>query len=189
MRRRLRWLVGLDFTADSPLAEWRPGRDRVPFAQEHSFGGDRDHPALILDGEAGPLRVRGTIDRADQFEDGIVLVDYKSGSTPHPVEDMQSGRDVQMAVYLLAARALWGASVIGGLFWHIRNRKTSGDVKADDPAVTEAQTRIHYNILAARAGSFVVQPDQNRCAPFCEFRALCRLNRAHRRKAFPPSWA
>jgi ATP-dependent helicase/DNAse subunit B len=199
MQRRLRWLVALDFSDETPLrlqSRQRPeshpvaaqitGLDRVPFWQEAAFGLD-DQPPFELDGPAGPLKLRGVIDRMDRAGDSVVVVDYKSGTTPHPVNDMIAGRDFQMLVYLLAARDLVrradpSAQVIGGLFWHIRNRQTSGEVLISDSVLDDALTRLHENVLAARKGWFAVLPNQTRggqCSAFCEFRALCRLNRAH----------
>ncbi len=196
LRRRLRWLIAQDFAiglhpADKtpgPVAAQIAGSVRTPFAQEIAFGRG-DLPPLRIDGPAGALKARGVIDRIDRAGDDLVLIDYKTGTAPHPVEDMAAGRDVQMALYLLAARELVrrdpALRVAGGMFWHIRNRSFSGEVLADDPAVDEARARIHDNILAARSGYFAVQPSKPGvvCANYCEFRHLCRLTRADYRKS------
>ncbi|MBN1563168.1 MAG: PD-(D/E)XK nuclease family protein [Anaerolineae bacterium] len=204
MLRRLRWLVTLDFASDHddnpfrpvtsrqnrPVAQMIQDVTRIPFWQEAAFGLN-DQPPLEIDGPAGTLKVRGVIDRLDRAGDYLVVMDYKSGTTPHPVKDMIAGRDFQMLVYLLAARERIARSdpaltVIGGLFWHIRSRATSGEILSADAALDEALIRLHDNVRAARAGWFAVKPNQTRggqCSAYCEFRALCRLNRAHDGKA------
>ncbi len=204
MLRRLRWLVELDFSDEHPFqlqgrqrADKRPvaarvdGLMRIPYGQEAVFGGD-DLP-LVLDGAAGPVRVRGVIDRLDRADDHIVVIDYKSGSTPRKVDDMRTGRDFQMTLYLLAAGELLRRSdparaVIGGLFWHVRNRQTSGEVAADGGVVEESLAYLHQHVLDARAGYFPVVPGKlqgGKCAAYCEFTALCRLNRANLSKPSP----
>jgi ATP-dependent helicase/DNAse subunit B len=194
MRHQLGWLVQLDFSDDSPFRKKKTIAGQIgdgprrPFRQEASFG--YDDPPLKLEGPAGTIRVRGKIDRMDVIGDQIVVVDYKTGTTPHPVEDMRAGRDYQMMLYILAARELirrWklDLEVAGGMFWHITNRKTSGDVLADDAAVSEAQAQLHADIQAARAGQFAVRPRKlvgGHCISFCEFGALCRMSRGYLQK-------
>jgi hypothetical protein len=196
MLRRLRWLVALDFSEDSPFRppsgrENRPvaaaiqGAERQPFGHELTFGLD-DQPPLAIGDPADPVLARGKIDRLDRAGEHIVVIDYKTGSTPHPVSDIEAGRDFQMMLYLLAAQALLRddqpLAVAGGLFWHLRNRKVSGEVRTGHAALEQALTRLHANVLAAREGQFSVSPNGGRCAPRCEFQPLCRLSRAYVRK-------
>jgi ATP-dependent helicase/DNAse subunit B len=118
-----------------------------------------------------------------------VIVDYKSGAAPHPVEDMRAGRDFQMMIYLLAAEAELaaiapGVRVAGGLFWHTGNQKISGEVTGDDAALDDARGHLHAHVLAARDGLFLVRPrkgDLSPCGP-CDFRRICRVSRASLRK-------
>lgn len=194
MIRRLEWLVRLDFSDETPLrlqprqqAHAHPlaaaigDLDRVPYSQEAAFGRD---DALLLDigVEDDPVLVRGVIDRVDRASDHLIVIDYKTGTTKHPVKDMEDGRDFQMMVYLAAADALVRDNpdlvVLGGLFWHIRNRTTSGEVRVDHPAVEGAMISAQDNVILARDSRFIVQPNGRRCPKHCEFRPLCRLNRA-----------
>jgi ATP-dependent helicase/nuclease subunit B len=192
--RRLHWLVAQDFSENNPFAITRgnhpiaqqiQGLPRQPFLLETAF------PALVIDGPAGPLRARGVIDRLDRAGDAVMIVDYKTGATPHTVPDMAEGRDFQMMLYLLAAREIVARLdpaliVVGGLFWHIRSRAISGEVLITDEALDSARAHLHGDILDARAGRFPVRPSRpqgSRCATYCEFRALCRLTRASQRKS------
>ncbi|NDJ76329.1 MAG: hypothetical protein GYB65_08720 [Chloroflexi bacterium] len=207
IERRLVWLVTLDFSDDSPFRlrpRQRPDAhpvaaaigddERVPFAQEAVFGLDGEPPVEIA-GPAGVIQARGVIDRLDRAGDSVIVVDYKSGTTPHPVDDMASGRDYQMILYLLAARALLdragrSETVLGGLFCHIANRQVSGEVLANDAAVDAAREHLHAQVQAARAGRFVVSPnklERGRCVSYCEFGALCRLSRGYLHKPADPA--
>jgi len=200
---RLRALVAQDFSDESPfrlprtekdarhhpLAAQIAGEPRVPFLQEAAFGFD-DRPPLTLEGDAGTLRVRGQIDRMDLAGDQVIVIDYKTGTTKRDVEGMAEGREFQMAIYLLAARALLprDLTLAGGVFWHIRSRTTSGEVLATDDAVERAHRWMHHHVQQARAGDFAVRPAQPHkppCARGCEFRALCRYARPYSRK--PPA--
>lgn len=194
MVRRLGWLVQQDF-GDGPHSEKSPlraqvaGQERQPYWQEAEFGFD-GQPPLVIDGPAGPVRVRGKIDRLDRCGDAVVVMDYKTGSAKHPVEDMREGRDFQMMVYLLAARDLLAhdpaLDVLGGLFWHIRTRTVSGEVLAEDPAIEQAREHLHAHVLAARDGIFAARPNPSggeKCAARCDYSTLCRLKPANRRKS------
>jgi len=183
MRRRLEWLVRHDFEDFTPL---KLTGERRPFWQEAEFG-RHGQPFLVIDGEAGPVLVRGQIDRMDRIENQIIIMDYKTGTTGHPTKDMESGRDVQMMIYMLAAQELLARhnlpyELAGGLFWHIRSRKTSGDIHAGDPAIETARQVLHHNILRARQGDFAVHPTNGQCASYCEFGPLCRVSRAYHHK-------
>ena len=203
MLRRLRWLVQQDFSAETspfrpvtsrqnrPVAQQVQDLPRAPLRQEAAFGFGGT-PPVEIDGPAGPIRTRGVIDRLDRAGEYAVVIDYKTGTRPHPVEDMAGGRDVQMMLYLLAARELVqqldpSLIVVGGLFWHINNRTVSGEVMAGDEAIELGRAQMHTNILDARAGRFAVQPrklDGGRCVSYCEFGALCRMSRGYLRKSY-----
>lgn len=192
--RRLRWLVEQDFSGSGPVDQWlkdvTDGAPRVPYALEAPFGMG-EMPPIEIDGAAGKLRLRGVIDRLDRAGDTIIVIDYKSGTTRFKEDDLSSGRNVQMLVYLLAAERLLKqrgerARVFGGLFWHIGSRETSGAVAVDAEALATARERLHIHVEAARAGQFVVKPSKpmvgGRCAFRCDYSAMCRLTRSGRRK-------
>ena len=99
------------FGTESSQQAYRP-RERYPYLQEAPFsidGGVSVSIPLAIDGQIEALHVRGYIDRMDRVGDQIVLVDYKSGSTKIPVDDMREGRNFQMMVYLRAAEQLLAA--------------------------------------------------------------------------------
>ena len=196
--RRLEALVRVDFSEPNPISKAFGAGERHPFAQEAPFTPNGDAAVQIpieVEGHPEALRVQGFIDRMDQIGSGVILIDYKSGTTPIPVADMQEGRNFQMMVYLnAAAQLLEGQQVMGGLFWHIRNRKSSGDIRLDDEgldALAQAKGHIGRYIAVGRRGDFSVRPrklDRGRCAHYCEFAQLCRVAGTNRFKPEDDSW-
>ncbi len=182
---KLRALLRLDFSEDSPVNALLSG-PRHTYAVEQAFGYE-DAPPLEIPGPAGTLLARGYIDRIDTDGESIAVLDYKSGSTPSK-KDMQEGRNFQMLLYLLAAQRLAqrdGQAVAGGLFWGIGGNKEGGRITFDDEAVQTAQAILHAAVQAARAGDFANRPRKltnGKCAHYCEFSRLCRVNRASLRK-------
>ncbi|MBI2893305.1 MAG: exodeoxyribonuclease V subunit gamma [Deltaproteobacteria bacterium] len=85
------------------------GSGMRPVSVEHEFGPDTDAAPVVLEEGGRRLRFAGRIDRIDVAADrslGLV-VDYKTGR-PHEglaPDSILGGRAVQLAIYVLAARA------------------------------------------------------------------------------------
>ncbi|MCA9913192.1 MAG: PD-(D/E)XK nuclease family protein, partial [Anaerolineae bacterium] len=185
--RQLEALIAQDFSSDSPLNKISK-EPRIPYALELKFG-FVDSPNVriaVTDSEA--IRVRGSIDRVDRAGDQLIVVDYKTGSTGIPISEMKAGRNFQMAVYLLALEEIirkegWPYQIAGGLFWHIRNQKASGQVTVESEVgfvdeIQDARMHLARHLQRARSGDFSVQPSKvtdGRCTRYCEFSQLCRL--------------
>ncbi len=197
--RRLEALIRLDFSAASVMTSGKVlkslgGQRRRTYALEIAFGERSGQVVSIpieVDGQPEALHISGFIDRVDQIDDGLLIVDYKTGSTPIPVDDMHDGRNFQMLVYLRAAQQLLANAsqpdaphkVLGGLFWHIRSQNSSGALllhqEEGEAPLESAEAHIGRYIAAGRRGDFTVKPgkvDKGRCTHYCEFAQLCRLN-------------
>lgn len=196
--RRLEALIRVDFSDDSP-ARKISAAPRQPYLLESplTLAGRAVTISLDFDGQPERLRVAGFIDRLDRAGDGVIVIDYKTGAAPIPTKEMLEGRNFQMLVYLLAAQQLLDdlpgpdapRRVLGGLFWHIRSRKSSGELRlADDAsgaALAEASAHLGRYISAARRGDFSVAPrklENGRCARYCEFAQMCRVGSTNRYK-------
>ncbi len=84
----------------------------TPRKFEQSLGGGRENdlPPVILQLKDGSsVELRGMIDRVDLYEkDGLMyvrVVDYKSGRHEFSLEDVRSGVDIQLVLYLYAVLA------------------------------------------------------------------------------------
>lgn len=192
---RLRALVALDFSEDSPLNVF--GSEREPYKQEERFG-DADSKVkdiqITIDDELPPLRIRGVIDRIDKVGNQMVLVDYKTGSHKIDTTEMIAGRDFQMMIYVLALQSILEQSdsnyqIAGGMFWHLRSLQTSGVFAVNNPddlaAIDDARMHIAKNIKAGHKGHFGIhanQLDEGKCVRYCEFSHLCRMSLTNRYK-------
>lgn len=157
-------------------AEAKRGGDHapIPYAFEQKFDVE-----LHWGGET--LRVRGILDRIDRSPDGLVLVDYKSGSTPISKREVYQGRNLQLPLYVMALRAR-GETVADAFFVHITNGDTSGEVDANEREAWLASAREHMTgyLDSARRGKFPVKParpQDGACSRYCDFAALCRVGR------------
>ena len=186
--RRLKALIKLDFSAESPLN--RIARDRRVYDVEHRF----EHVEIDLPELGERLRMRGMIDRIDLVDGQLILLDYKTGTTPIGRSEMDAGRDFQMMTYVSALAAVLNSAfdppqLKTGMFWHLRNLKTSGEIDLDNQedleAIAAARAHVAENLQAGRDGRFPVHPtkfENGKCSRYCEFSHLCRVNVTNRFK-------
>lgn len=188
--QRLRALIRDDFNPESALhktvTKLCGTGDRRPWILEAEFGGGE---GLVLEVGAERLRIRGKIDRIDRVGDRLFILDYKSGGTRIPTSEIERGRNFQMMIYLLAAEALGAGSaappVAGGAFLHLSDRKTSGELTPDDPAIDEGRRHLARYLERGRAGDFSAEPNKvenGRCSAYCDYAALCRIAVMRRRR-------
>lgn len=188
--RRLETLVRLDFSEGNPLAKLTNSHPRQPYRQEVPFSPDDEQPILLsVDDAIGSLHVMGYIDRMDRVGDQVIVIDYKTGSTRIPVREMEQGRNFQMMLYLLAGQSILARDpdpdaprkIAGGLFWHLRDSKASGQILIDSDegqtAIQQALQHLSLNIQEGRQGNFAVEPNRRGsgpCTHYCEFHQFCR---------------
>lgn len=191
--RKLVKLVEVDFSDENPIMKkFKITATRRPYLLEEAFGMDSSDTVWVyLGSNAGSIKVRGFIDRIDRLgENTIIVIDYKSGSADRQLTDLESGRDVQMLVYLEGAKAVLPSNntMRGGGFYLIGNRKISGVVDlADNGAETieTAKQTLDHNISQGRIGDFSVRPtkvEEGKCVHYCELHQLCRVRNTHRYK-------
>lgn len=190
LRSRLESFLRRDFSADSPVGYRLAAAPRRARWQEQRFGGQDDPFSIPLriDGRREQLRLRGIIDRMDEADGRVLVIDYKSGSTKITDADVREGVNVQMVVYFQAAQHLLarlapGRQLAGGFFLHLRGVPgISGSLQPnerDEQLMRAAEDRIGEHIAAARRGDFSAQPrrpqQDGRCRSYCEFSQLCRV--------------
>ena len=188
----------------------------MPTHFELSFGsypgmGERDRqstttPYAIDDPETGDeVRIAGKIDRIDRTADGRFMVfDYKTGRMPS-VADIDTGLNLQLPLYLLAAESLFegielregaGAAYLmlrdledcgrSGLFADATHRNTAYVASGrygmyDHEAYRQRLDAVRGFVLAytraMRRGVFrVTSHDPDKICPHCPYQQSCRLD-------------
>jgi ATP-dependent helicase/nuclease subunit B len=197
--RRLEQLIRQDFSDEGGMAKKFGSAPRQPYLLEAPFGTDGGAIVkipIVVNGKSETLHLRGYIDRMDRVGDGVIVIDYKTGSTKIPVSEIEIGRNFQMMVYLRAAQYILAAQndsnaptkVAGGLFWHIRSQQASGELVLEDEGIEIlelAEKYIGRYIAAGRNGDFVTRANkvqEGRCTHYCEYSQLCRMGGVSRRK-------
>jgi RecB family exonuclease len=174
---------------------------------ELAFGIDRDAPDSIdqasqsqsveVDTPAGPIRIRGKIDRVDRVrydgEAGLLLVDYKTGKPPSAAE-LADARHVQMPLYIHAARAMMpDMDCLGGVFHAVGSRHNDryygrldyrrGSFRLDDDfdeKLDRATEQVGRYVAGMAAGRFDLLPT-GKCPSWCEFGRICHFSPARHR--------
>ena len=193
--RRVEGLV-LAFLADEAVTA-------IPFEPAHT------EAAFGFEGsEKGPLQfagggVHGQIDRIDLGPRGEALVqDYKSGGRVDGGAQMLEKRGkLQLQLYMLAARELWGHELAGGLYRPLgatSDRSPKGllrkeladelagldprpkdhlDDEAFDAVLDEAQEKAEEIIASVHSGKVIRDPLGGSCPDYCSFQSICRRER------------
>jgi ATP-dependent helicase/nuclease subunit B len=159
--------------------------------------------SITIDTPAGPIALRGRVDRVDQIEvDGktsLMIVDYKTGRLSSP-GDITAGRNLQLPLYSMAVEKLLQRHCIGGSFHQIGAQAgkvvnfwpyaiKDGLLKPNDKFADQwerALAVLGRNIQAIRLGQFDLQPT-HKCPSYCPMRLICQFSPARSLAKSPPA--
>jgi ATP-dependent helicase/nuclease subunit B len=172
-----------------------------PKLAEARFGFEDSERGALPIGSGG---VHGQIDRVDLGPGGEALVqDYKSGAKVDGGKGMLERGKLQLQLYLLAARELWGLELAGGLYRPLgarneQDRRPKGllrkqlgedlaglkprprdqlDDEAFEGALEEARERTAEIISSIQGGDIGRRPIGGACPRYCQFQPICRRER------------
>jgi ATP-dependent helicase/DNAse subunit B len=193
--RRVEGLV-VAFLAD----EARQPTPYEPAHAEASFGEGEDDERPPLSVSGGGLH--GQIDRIDLGPSGEALVqDYKTGAKVDGGKGMLDRGKLQLQLYMLAAKELWGLELAGGLYRPLggtSRREPKGllrksaeedlaglDTRQHDhlsdedfeEALAAARKRTEEIISQIHQGDIGRRPIGGRCPDYCTFQPICRRER------------
>jgi RecB family exonuclease len=121
-----------------------------------------------FDLQVGETKLRGRVDRIDRLASGAVaIVDYKTGK-PKSQEDADDS--LQLSLYALAAREVWGHDVAQLTFYNLENN-TAITTTRNDAQLEEARVRVQEVAEDIAEGKFDAKPGYQ-CV-FCPYRNLC----------------
>jgi len=151
-------------------------------------------PLPAADGAELQVEIRGVIDRIDVAPDGsYVLYDYKIRSAP-AAKDVRTGRDVQIATYLLAAQKLLPrAENVGVGYYVVSEAKRVGLFREDwveplllkrsDNCLTAEdfagqlqsfEDAIRAMLVRIFAGEFPADPSDKQVCSSCPYQHISR---------------
>jgi ATP-dependent helicase/nuclease subunit B len=147
---------------------------------ELAFGPDADADGVVeLEvGGAGPLRLRGRVDRLDALETGgLRVVDYKTGRRRgyHVASPFDGGRRLQHFLYSLAVERLRPGERVELAEYHFPTRRGENDVASFPRASLGPGHEVLATLLdMARRGRFLPTENKDDCR-YCDFAPVCRV--------------
>lgn len=162
--------------------------DFKPVACELKIGNDGELPPCVFYFDGGEISLSGSIDRVDEYNGYIRIIDYKTGSKSFKLPDVLFGLNLQMLIYLYALLKGKGIDFTNaaGILYQPSKRDTSGKgmamnglLKADENLVRamdkegegEFVPKLHFNkdgSLSKRSTSFVSASDFEEIFEFIE---------------------
>ena len=202
-RRRVSGLIEalLEREADRPAVALPD-----PELLEASFGEETERGPLELDG----LQLHGRIDRVDVAPSGGVVRDYKLGkATRH--EDFAKQGKLQLPLYMVALRELWGIEPLAGLYQSLSatrdprprglglTEQRDGDLVGVDLPGTDWLEREEFEevlrvargeaariVGEMRGGRIRRNPIEGTCPSYCTYAPICRRERGPIAEREPP---
>lgn len=116
--------------------------------------------------------IKGQIDRIDQADDKIKLIDYKTGK----VKDKLDFSDKeQLLIYQLAADQYLRQSV-ASLTFHYLKDNSEMSFQAEEKDLEKMKIKIAERIENIKAENFEAKPNPNICK-FCDFKDICEYRK------------
>lgn len=184
----------------------------VEFAESEREYFDKATPSTIatenleLEIECGGVRVRGKPDRIDAYQDGIVVIDYKSSGARNPTGDEILEREygLQLPFYAIAAqerfkkkvyaqqfvvlarngnrsRGIFPKEIVGkepGKLIKLNSNSSSLTDLSPEEVLAKNRVAIEQHLRDLKSGRFDVVPKiEKKDCPSCTIRAVCGYNR------------
>lgn len=145
-------------------------------ATEYDIGGE--HPVELPLPGGGTLRLRGRIDRIDRLNDGLRIVDYKTGrSWGHGGEagTYHGGRRLQHVLYAAAVEHQMDAARVDRVEYHFPTVRGENERYAY-PArhLTDGMHLVAELVKMPASAWFPATDDPGDCR-FCDYRPVCRF--------------
>ncbi|TAL51267.1 ATP-dependent helicase [Patescibacteria group bacterium] len=132
----------------------------------------RPDPLAIEQGftmKFGDIVVKGRIDRIDRFEEGIEIIDYKTGS---PKTELTKEGKEQLLLYQLAARDVLGLIPKRLTYYYLSDNSQVSFLGTDDQLL-DLQESIVERVQTIRTSTFTPTPGFH--CQFCDFADICEF--------------
>jgi ATP-dependent helicase/nuclease subunit B len=142
--------------------------------------------AVRIELPGGVIRITGAIDRIDEAADGLVVIDYKTGSAEsygRPMATFHGGRRLQHALYSAVARRLVGN--VARAEYHFPTHRGETRIRSfEERALRPARKLIDVLLEWAARGHFFPTENPEDCR-YCDYRAVCRVREGNGRTHSP----
>jgi ATP-dependent helicase/nuclease subunit B len=149
---------------------------RPPLALELQFGLGGDEP-VAMEVPDGTIFLRGAVDRVDDGDSGLTIVDYKTGSLfgfDRRFGTFYGGRRLQHIVYARIVERLLGRRV-EAFEYHFPSSRGQNTVRRYERSAYASGTELIARLLdGVAAGHFPPTENPGDCR-FCDYRAICRV--------------
>jgi len=125
------------------------------------------HTEQKFDLSVGGTKLTGRVDRIDRVGAGVMIVDYKTGK---PKSQDDADQSLQLSLYALAAKELWGLRA-EQLIFHNLEDNTLVVTTRNEAELEEAKMEVCEVAEKIAAGEFPAKPGYQ-CG-FCPYRNLC----------------
>ena len=133
---------------------------------------ERPRPLFVEHGftlNIGDVALKGRVDRIDEVEGGVEIIDYKTG-TPKTKKDLNAQDKMQLMLYQLAARDIFGLEP-ARLTFHYLKDNTRVSFLAKEKQLEALRDTIGSQIQTIRARLFDPTPGFH--CQFCDFKDVC----------------
>ncbi|MGJ5672365.1 MAG: PD-(D/E)XK nuclease family protein [Nostochopsis sp.] len=143
------------------------------------------HVEKQFTGEWYGLNIKGQIDRIDRTPEGLVLLDYKTGSqAPRGIKD-ESGKanvDIQLPLYIyFASTTLFAGETVHQAYYYSLTKGKKLTKKQPSPETLEAIAQKIKTYL--QTGYYPVAPDvEQHACQYCPYDLVCRQGSRQSRK-------
>ncbi|HBK35114.1 MAG: hypothetical protein UU08_C0001G0012 [Candidatus Uhrbacteria bacterium GW2011_GWE2_40_58] len=117
---------------------------------------------------------KGRIDRIDRFEEGVEIIDYKTGS-PKSEKQLTKEQKEQLYLYQLAARDVLGLTVKKLTYHYLEDHSTVSFLGTNDQLLDLEET-MGKHLQAIREGRFDATPGFH--CQFCDFQDICQYRQS-----------
>ncbi len=138
---------------------------------------------LAFEIEAAGHALCGVIDRVDEGQSGLIIVDFKSGARKPPLADVE--RDLQLTLYAFAAQKVLEQPVEQVVHYHLRNSSQIATQRGESEFEWLLDKVLPHVAQAVEREQF--SPRYGYWCNWCDFRELCRAQdeRDHAERNYP----
>ncbi|MFC1653413.1 ATP-dependent helicase [Patescibacteria group bacterium] len=113
--------------------------------------------------------IKGKIDRIDEIEGGVEIIDYKTGKTK---DQKTVDRDEQLSLYALASSEVFGLNPKQASLYFIDSGNKITTSKSQKQLENTKKKFAKY-IQKIKTSDFKANPEKRRCSNFCEYNRIC----------------